>query len=159
MDPAVFADLDSRFGPFDIDACADVGGQNAHCPQYWSEVDDCLQQKWAGKRVYCNPPFACIRPILRHFLQEWATDPYNTSATFVLPAWNTYPWWKLARHFTTVKTFPKGTSLFTSPDWRILQQDAGSTRRCNRGPTRWPVVIWHKAAQQKRQAPTSAHER
>jgi len=53
-DPAVFRNLELRFGPFDLDPCA--SHENAKCPRYFTRADDGLAQEWTG-RVFVNPPY------------------------------------------------------------------------------------------------------
>ena len=57
-DPALFASLHKVFR-FTVDACADAG--NALLPRYWT---DAARKDWRGERVFCNPPFAGLAPIL-----------------------------------------------------------------------------------------------
>lgn len=56
-------------GPFGADACSEPLGCNSFCRAIWSAIDSCLAHDWAGRRVYCNTPFAALRDILHHF---WA---------------------------------------------------------------------------------------
>ena len=140
-----FEKLGSELGPFEVDACADLAGYNAQCEEFWTELDDCAKQRWAGRRVYCNPPFNGIQRILKHALSEWASHPGTTSATFVLPQWEWAPWYALRKHFQVHRTYQTGSRLFTSPDWREIANGGGQEARCDRGPTQWPVEVWHKA--------------
>ena len=140
-----FKVVNGMTGPFEVDACADVAGYNSQCPHFWSQADDCLKQRWAGKNVYCNPPFDNAMEIIRHFLQQWAASPQNTEATFVLPQWTWAPWWRFSKYFDTIHTFQQGEHLFTSPNWNSIARGGPPDSRCDRGPTRWPVVVWHKA--------------
>ena len=144
FDKSQFADLDRNLGPFDVDACCDLAGYNAHCKVFWTELDDCIKQTWKGKNIYCNPPFNNVLEILKHFLFQWSLDPYGTSATFVLPKWTWASWYHLREHFQCYRTYPKHSPLFTSPDWRAIATGASVDTRCYRGSTEWPVVVWHK---------------
>jgi hypothetical protein len=144
LDRKQFERIDKMAGPFEIDACCDLAGHNTHCEKFWTAVDDCTEQQWRGKRVYCNPPYNdCLR-ILRHALSEWSKQPYSTALTFVLPKWTWSSWYHLADHFTCLLTYPKASKLFTSPDWREINAGADTSTRCFRGVTDWPVVVWHK---------------
>lgn len=49
-----FDKLNNEFG-FDLDVCA--SDENAKCPDYFTEQDDCLTQDWSGRRCFMNPPY------------------------------------------------------------------------------------------------------
>jgi phage N-6-adenine-methyltransferase len=53
-DPTFFAQLEQRFGGFDLDPCS--SSANAKCSRYFTEDDDGLAQVWTG-RVFMNPPY------------------------------------------------------------------------------------------------------
>jgi phage N-6-adenine-methyltransferase len=53
-DPAYFAKLEARFGPFDLDPCATA--ETAKAPVFFTRADDGLAQEWRG-RVFMNPPY------------------------------------------------------------------------------------------------------
>ncbi len=139
VDP-VFARIEQKLGLFDVEACADVHGANAHLRHFWSVREDCRQQAWRGKHVFCNPPFSMILEILQHFLEEKRAQPLDTAAVFVLPFWTDYPFWRFVLKYPGVFQvqhdfrFPAGSRLFTSPTGKL-----GERRDC--GPTRWAVVV------------------
>ena len=132
----------NRCGGFDVDACCDPEGRNKLVSVFWSKKNSCLGQNWAGKRVWCNPPFNqdsdLILRILTHFRECWIKDPAHTSATFVLPEWDgpAAPWRVFMEEwgFKPLHTYPAQSPLFTSPgyDEPLL--------------TKWPVTIWHYPA-------------
>ena len=138
FDPIQQHHIAAVWGPFDVDACADATGTNAFCPRFWSEVDSCLDHRWAGLHVWCNPPFRAVGEVLRHFWANYADAPDSTSAVFVLPAWLTQSWWRLTAGGALLRFYPAGSDLFTSPS---LDPHGGAERRVNRGPTHWPVVV------------------
>ena len=49
--PAIFDPLHGEFG-FTVDAAASA--DNALLPRYWT---DAAFERWAGERVWCNPPY------------------------------------------------------------------------------------------------------
>jgi hypothetical protein len=107
-----FNDLNKLWGPFDIDACCDTNGLNAKLPQYWSPLQDCLQQIWTHKKVYCNPPYSRIDEIVSHCLVCHEASPHTTSAVLVLPCWPDAPWFsKVSQQFHVVKEYPKGSEI------------------------------------------------
>lgn len=71
-DPAVFAALDAKFGPFTLDPCSSA--ENAKCPRFFTRDDDGLAQEWTG-RVYVNPPYG------RHGggIKAWMQKAYEAS--------------------------------------------------------------------------------
>lgn len=77
----VFAQLDARYGPFDVDVCADH--RNTKCCLYFSMASNGLQQRWTalGARptvAWCNPPYG------RGQVTQWlakADQEYNDIGT------------------------------------------------------------------------------
>jgi hypothetical protein len=136
LDRHVFQFIESKWGPFEVDACADPQGLNAQLPFYWSIEDSCLGHDWAGKSIYCNPPFNEIQPILEHAIVCFRKDPLATVVLFILPEWRNAEWYTLVEeHMQVVHRYATGTLLFTAPPL-----GSGLERR-RVGPTRWPVVV------------------
>ena len=52
---AFFEAVAREFGPFDTDAAASA--ENALAPHFWDEQADALKHDWAGRRIWCNPPY------------------------------------------------------------------------------------------------------
>ncbi|KAK3278372.1 hypothetical protein CYMTET_13686 [Cymbomonas tetramitiformis] len=131
--------------PFTLDGGADPVGTNSHLPRFCSVVDSFLRRDLRGEHVYANPDFSVIGEYLRHFLEHYRSSPGDTSGVFVLPVWDTYDWWPLVRGGRVLKYYSRGSHLFTSPEWRHLQQPDGSyafgSERAFRGPTHWAVVV------------------
>ena len=50
-----FESVTREFGQFDTDAAASA--DNALCPHFWDEQADALKQDWAGRKIWCNPPY------------------------------------------------------------------------------------------------------
>ncbi|KAK3240814.1 hypothetical protein CYMTET_49376 [Cymbomonas tetramitiformis] len=131
--------------PFTLDGGADPVGTNSHLPRFCSVVDSFLRRDLRGEHVYASPDFSVIGEYLKHFLEHYRSSPGDTSGVFVLPVWDTYDWWPLVRGGRVLKYYPRGSHLFTSPEWRHLQQPDGSyafgSERAFRGPTHWAVVV------------------
>jgi hypothetical protein len=107
-----FNELDAIWGPFDIDACCDTNRLNAQLPQYWSPLQDCLQQNWTHKKVYCNSPFSRIDEILSHCLACAEASPHTTSAVLVLPWWPDAPWFsKVSQKLHIMRVYPVGSEI------------------------------------------------
>ena len=140
FDHSKFQEYHLKYGPFDVEACADEEGHNAHMSPYWSAKDSCLQHSWTGLRTYCNPPWRLIDPILEHFLSCRREDPTGTHALFILPNWPWQSWYPtVMQHFEIVDYFPTGSQLFTAPNAVGEEQHT----RAILGPTRWPIMVVH----------------
>ena len=134
----MFDYLNQEYGPFDVDACCDLGGQNRQVNRFWS---DCLKEEWRGLNVWCNPPFSSshitIEAVLRKYVEEWRKDPEHTSALFILPDFQSrMPQWRqLFRSagmriefiIPTHDSYGEAVQMFESPDgtrlnlpWHIL---------------------------------------
>ena len=146
INAAAFREIVKTVGEPTVDAAADPVGTNSFCPRFWSELDSALKHDWAGERVYANCDFELAEQYIRHGLECYARDPKNTSLTFVLPVWFHRKYWRMLKGFRLAAFFPENTNLFTSPDWQG-QHDLRTTRpRCNRGPTRFGVIVAHLPA-------------
>jgi phage N-6-adenine-methyltransferase len=89
-DPAFFAKLEQRFGPFDLDPCATA--ETAKCPRYFTKADDGLRKVWTG-RVFVNPPYT--RGQIAVWLQK-AWQASQTTADLVVclvPSRTDTAWW------------------------------------------------------------------
>eukprot|EP00884_Botryococcus_braunii_P002653 jgi/Botrbrau1/12389/Bobra.0084s0012.1 len=136
LETSIFREIETQWGPFDLDAGCDLQGHNSQLPLYWSAEDDCLQQSWTHLSIYCNPPFSIIDRVVNHCLACFTSSPFTTSAVLVLPWWPSAPWFPtVMEQFEIIKQYPPGLQLFTAPG----EDPAGPRRRY--GPTRWPVII------------------
>ena len=138
--PVEVSGLDLEFGPYEVDATADVTGSNAHFEIFWHTGDDCRSHDWAGRNVFCNLPFSIMFSIFVHFIKCKLASPLGTTATFVVPAWIENPAISMILDmpdwFKRVREYPVGTKLFTSPR---AHAHGGGRRDC--GPTRWKVWV------------------
>jgi hypothetical protein len=126
--------------PFDMDACSDALGDNAHCECYFSFLDSCLEHSWKGKSVWCFPETHMIESTLRHFNAHFTSSPTDTSAAFLLPFWPQAPWWRLLRDFRVDAQYAKGAELFTEPGPPAQSQTAVPTRITS-AATNYPMVV------------------
>jgi phage N-6-adenine-methyltransferase len=69
--PEMFAALHERFR-FTVDVAALP--HNAKLPRYFTPDEDGLAQSWAGKRVWCNPPYSNIEPWVGKANEEYANS-------------------------------------------------------------------------------------
>jgi phage N-6-adenine-methyltransferase len=88
----LFRALHKEFS-FTIDAAANA--RNAKLMRYWSPKDDALRQDWCGERVWCNPPFANIRPWLAKALASVMIGGCPL-AVLLLPDATSSEWFDLA---------------------------------------------------------------
>jgi hypothetical protein len=135
MDPEEFRWWNKKLGMFQVDACCDVGGRNAHLKRFWT---DCLAHRWDGLRIWCNPPFTDaampISRVLQHFQECRERDP-STSACFILPYFKNSEWENALAAVGSLKlmhTYEAGCPLFYAPD-------GGAPK------TKWPVQVWWAA--------------
>jgi len=86
---ALFAHLDERFGPFDLDPCATA--ESAKCERYFTRSDDGLAQEWTG-RVFMNPPYG--PPIGAWVRKAWESAQNGCEVVVCLvPARTDTRWW------------------------------------------------------------------
>ena len=132
-----FRSLEKRFGPFDLDACADDEGLNAHLSVFCSPKNSFLDFDASGCKVFMNPPYGRVREFLTHYFDCKDTDPKRTRGVFVLPEWENSDWYEeFLPRLRRVKLFPKRSKLFTRPS-----RDDPS-KRINAGPTPWAVGVY-----------------
>lgn len=65
-----FDKLDWRFGPFDLDPCADP--TNTKCANFYTEAEDGLSKNWEGHVSFVNPPYG-------RGIEKWIKKAYNSS--------------------------------------------------------------------------------
>mgnify|MGYP003111181368 CR=1 FL=1 len=65
-----FDKLSWRFGPFDLDPCADP--TNAKCQNFFTEVEDGLTKDWEGFTSFINPPYG-------RGIESWIKKGYEES--------------------------------------------------------------------------------
>ena len=80
---------------FDLDAAASE--QNTICPNYISEEQDALVTRWAGRNVYCNPPYGqgyhnTIAPFVQRAYEQ-SVELQNT-VVILLPAYTDPRYWR-----------------------------------------------------------------
>ena len=145
-----YADLTRSF---DVDACADPLGRNAHAVRFWSALDSCLERSWAGLHVWCNPDFDMINEVVDHFKKGFTDDPTHSSVCFCVPVWFSQPFWRKLKGFRVLDFFPAGSEIFTSPDyWVQSEHSPYPDKRVFRGVTKWgTVVLYHPPAMSHRE--------
>jgi hypothetical protein len=136
LDPSVFHDLDSQFGPHTIDRLASA--LNTLLPRYnanWldpsCEAVDSLQLAdtyWRAKNSWCNPPW----PLLPDLAQELQQS--GASATMVAPRWQ-----GKARHLSLTELACHET---VSPARAHLFRPGRRHGRGTTGKPLWPVIVF-----------------
>lgn len=66
--PEFMAELEERFGEFDLDVAA--APHNTKAPRFFTKDDDGLTQPWRGN-VWCNPPYSNIGAWVEKAWNEW----------------------------------------------------------------------------------------
>lgn len=138
FDPDLYSSYDLMYGPFEVDACADVQGHNAQCARYWSPKIWYSRHSWAGLKVWCNSPFQEIDMILDHAIASYYEDMDRTSVLLAIPDWPDAKWWPNMVESGLchcVGYYPAGTQLFTASP-----VGNGKTRRMM-APTKWGVCM------------------
>jgi len=87
----IFNGLNSRFGPFTLDAAASP--ENHLCFAYYDESRSALERDWFG-RVWVNPPYNNIRPWAEHAIKQ-IEEKNVQSVTFLVPASTCSQWFKM----------------------------------------------------------------
>ncbi len=85
-----FDKLDWRFGPFNLDPCADA--DNAKCTKFFTESDDGLSHSWEGYTSFINPPYGRgIEKWIKKAYEESRKD--NTRVVMLIPARTDTKYW------------------------------------------------------------------
>jgi len=103
-----FAEMERRFGPFDLDVCATTS--NAKCPRFFSPKEDGLKQPWRG-RCWMNPPFG--RPLIQWVRKAWESSLEGAMVVCLLPVRTDTKWWHdyVKPHAATIE-FVRGRLRF-----------------------------------------------
>lgn len=89
--PDLFARLNDIYS-FDLDAAATAA--NALCAAYYTPETDGLAQSWAGRRVWCNPPYG--RKIGLWIQKAVAEAAHAKLIVMLAPARTDTLWWHAA---------------------------------------------------------------
>ena len=87
---AFFDRLNWRFGPFDLDPCADA--DNTKCTKFFTEQEDGLAQDWGGYTAFVNPPYG-------RGIDKWIRKGYeeslkeDTRVVMLIPARTDTKYW------------------------------------------------------------------
>ena len=85
---AFFDQMNSRFGPFELDVCADE--ENSKCPRHFSIKDNGLAQQWEG-RCWMNPPYG--RAIGLWMRKAYESSLAGATVVCLVPARTDTAWW------------------------------------------------------------------
>ena len=137
-----------KYGPFQLELFKNE--TNNFLPISRGDPKDSFDITWAGKIIYGNPVF--INKFLYSTFEKACTDfkedPENTVFIFVVPKWDTAPWWiDFRKYFDIVEEYPTNTALFTVPyRSHFIPQNTqlSSDGRVLVGGTEWPVVVLYK---------------
>lgn len=85
-----FDKLNWRFGPFDLDPCADP--TNTKCANFFTEAEDGLSKSWEGFTSFINPPYG-------RGIDKWIKKGYeesrkeDTRVVMLIPARTDTKYW------------------------------------------------------------------
>ena len=85
-----FDKLNWRFGPFDLDPCADT--HNTKCANFFTEAENGLSKSWSGFTSFINPPYG-------RGIDKWIAKAYKetreegTRAVLLIPARTDTKYW------------------------------------------------------------------
>ena len=85
-----FNKLDWRFGPFDLDPCADP--TNTKCNNFYTEAEDGLSKDWSEHTVFVNPHYG-------RGIERWIKKAYDesrkedTKVVMLIPARTDTKYW------------------------------------------------------------------
>jgi phage N-6-adenine-methyltransferase len=103
----IFATLHAEF-QFTIDAAATA--ENAKLDRWWTKEDDALKKSWAGRRVFCNPPYSRgnVKAFVLKALDECQVGGLSEDrepcqlAVLLIPTYTERTWYAANRqHFET----------------------------------------------------------
>jgi hypothetical protein len=111
LDPAVFAALDTLWGPHTVDLFA--ADTNTHLPHFYSlhrcpgtSGVNALLQPWHGLNGFVNPPLETS--VLLQVVQKIRED--RATVTLIVPCWPSQPWYhELMLLATDTLTLPQVT--------------------------------------------------
>ena len=104
-----FDKLNWRFGPFDLDPCANA--VNTKCTAFFTEDDDGLQKSWGGSTAFVNPPYG-------RGIDKWIAKGYkeslkeNTKVVMLVPARTDTKYWHKYVMLASELYFVKGRLMF-----------------------------------------------
>jgi len=105
----IFSTLNWEF-KFTFDVAASF--QNSLCPEYYTELDDALDQKWSAVN-WCNPPYSNITPWVQKSIIE---HQYGRTIVMLVPADTSVKWFKLAYESCNEVRFISGRISFINAD-------------------------------------------
>ena len=135
LDRQEFLRLEEDYGPHTLDGCCDEEGLNSHVrSRFCSKKNSFLHQHLQAENVWLNPTFSKAGQFIQHYL-NCKLVAHKLRVTLVVPVWQNAHWLPLLRNFRLVKSFPRGSQLFTRPA-------AEPGQRIELGPTPLPVSVY-----------------
>ena len=119
LNPVVFADIDSLWGPHSVDRFASflnfqVLRYNSRCWSPGAEAVDSFTVNWEGENNWLCPPIGLIARVIRH------AQACKAVGTLIVPVWPSAPFWPLLCPYGTyyagfvrdIRQLPRVESLF-----------------------------------------------
>lgn len=117
LNPELFKKMNEKFGPFETELFS--SDTNCQLENHITEKQNSFLTEWVKSFFYGNPKFLndFIYKTLEKAVNDFRSSPDLTKFVFVLPKWETSPWYKtFVDHFQIVEEIPKGTTrVFTVP--------------------------------------------
>ena len=109
--------LNYLHGPFTLDGCASAF--DTKCEKYCSIEKPFEKTDIKGENIYLNPPFdEKVLPILKHFEESRADDPYNTKGIIILPTWKesklAQSWQPYLKKYKLIHNYTAGSYVFST---------------------------------------------
>ena len=137
FDQTEYNRLNYLYGPFTFDACASAF--DTKCDKYCSAENPFEKADIKGHNLFINPPYdEKVLPILKHFEESRADDPYNTKALIVLPAWKesklAQSWQPYLKNYKLIHTYPAGSYVFHTVTKDLTLEPMG--------PLQWDLNVY-----------------
>ena len=138
-----------KYGPFEVELFS--SDTNHFLDNYVTEKQNSFLIEWSKCFFYGNPKFQneFIYKTLSKAVTDFSLAPDLTKFLFVLPKWETAPWYKtFIDYFEIVEEYPIGsTRVFTVPIRQHFTESKTETSvdgRAFLGPLEWPVIVIYK---------------
>lgn len=140
--PEFIAEMEERFGVFDLDVAASF--ENAKARRFYTAEDDGLSLPWIGN-VWCNPPYSGLAAWVSKAWEEWDCGNAH-SIVMLLPANRTeQKWWQDHIEHRRDRSDSPLKVEFLPGRMRFIRPNAVIDPRGDRPPFGCVLAIWRKS--------------